>query len=345
MALLTEGHLGVFTSKTAVCLVRYCRDEVVAVIDSKYAGQRLEDVIGIGRGVPLVASVREALAERPDTLVIGVAPTGGRLADAWRQGVLDALRAGVTVVAGLHVDLADDPEFAAAARSSGARIVDVRKSPEDLPIGTMKAADARAFRVLTVGTDSNTGKMVAALELTLAARAAGLDARFVATGQTGIMIAGKGIAIDHVVSDFLAGAVERMVVEDSDADVLFIEGQGSLVHPGFSGVTLGLMHGALPQVMVLVHVVSRDKVRSCPREVRLPSLADMIELSELVMKPIFPSKVVAIALNTVGLADEDARRAVEETERATGLPTGDVIRFGAGPIFDAVKEAYDETAH
>jgi len=344
MLLVTEGHLGTFSSKTAASLIRYCPDEVAGIVDSHFAGQSAGAILGIGDGIPIFANVKDALLARPDTLVIGVAPVGGGLEAAWRALVLDGLRAGLDIIAGLHVALGRDGELAAAA-SSGARIFDVRESPPDIPVATMRAMDVRAFRVLTIGTDCNCGKMVAALELTRAAREAGLDARFIATGQTGIMISGRGIAVDHVVSDFAAGAAERIVLDDGDADIVFVEGQGSIAHPGYSGVTLSLMHGSLPQAMVLVHAAGRKAVRKLPREVRLPALAEMIESSESLMRPIFPSKAVAVALNTFGLSDEDARRAVADAERETGLPAGDVVRFGAGPVWNRVKEAYDEASH
>jgi uncharacterized NAD-dependent epimerase/dehydratase family protein len=345
MLLLTEGHLGIFSSKTAASLIRYCPDEVAGVVDSHFAGRCAGEILGIGDGVPIFANVKDALLARPDTLVIGVAPVGGGLEPAWRAIVLDALRAGLNIVAGLHVALGSDGELAAAAKASGVRIFDVRESPPDIPVATMRATEVRAFRVLTIGTDCNSGKMVAALELTRAAREAGLDARFIATGQTGIMISGKGIAIDHVVSDFTAGAAERIVLDDGDADIVFIEGQGSIVHPGYSGVTLSLMHGSLPHAMVLVHAAGRRVVRKFPREVKLPTLSEMIESSESLMRPIFPSRVVAVALNTLGLSDEDARRALVDAERETGLPAGDVIRNGCGPVWNRVKEAYDEASH
>lgn len=345
MLLLTEGFLGVLSAKTAVSLVRFCREEVVGIIDSNHAGKDLSEVIGFGEGVPIFATVGEARATGADTLVIGVAPVGGALLGPWRKAVVDSLSAGLNIVAGLHDALADDAELSALAEKSGATISDVRMAPGGLPVSTMRAQDVRAFRVLTVGTDCSSGKMVTSLLLTAAASEAGLDARFVATGQTGIMIAGSGTAVDHVISDFTAGAAEELVVANGDSDIVFIEGQGSLIHPGYSGVTLSLMHGSLPHAMVLGHVAGHTFIHKYPRHVPLLPLGEMVDLYETVMRPVFPSKVVAITVNTMELAEEDARRALDAASDETGLVASDPVRFGVGPVFDAVKELYDENAN
>jgi len=345
MLLLTGGLLGVFTSKTATSLVRYCGDEVVGIIDSKHAGGRTEEIIGCGAGIPIFATAAEAMNKvSANMIVVGVAPVGGGLAAQWRADIVEALEAGLDLLAGLHVMLGEDAELAAVARASGARIFDVRKPPGGLPVAQMHALEAPAFRVLTVGTDCSSGKMVTALELARMGGEAGLDARFVATGQTGIMIAGRGIAVDRVISDFTAGAAERLVLEDADADMLFVEGQGSLAHPGYSGVTLSLLHGSAPHALVMCHVATRAAVRNFAREVSLLSLPEMIALCEHAAGPVYPSRVAGIALNTFGMAETDARRAVEKAEDETGLPATDVVRFGAGPLFDAVKEMYDEVS-
>jgi len=343
MLLLTHGKLGLYTSKTAVCLLRYCPGEVVGVLDEASAGARLEEVVGCGEGVPVFGDVKEAFAEcAPTTLVIGVAPQGGRLPEGWRSDILAALRSGVHVLSGLHTMLEEDGELREAAEASGARIFDVRRPPGDLPVAQMRAAQTRAFRVLTIGTDCDSGKMATAWELARYGRQRGLDARFVATGQTGIMIRGRGIAIDRVICDFAAGAAEELVLADADADVIFIEGQGSLVHPGYSGVTLSLMHGSCPQRMVLCHAAGRRSVIHYEREVGLPGLPEMRDLCEEFSGAVFPSRVAAVSLNTFGMEEEAARRAVDEAAEATGLPASDPVRFGPGPIFDALLEGRDE---
>jgi uncharacterized NAD-dependent epimerase/dehydratase family protein len=193
-----------------------------------------------------------------------------------------------------------------------------------------------AARLLVVGSDCNLGKMVTALELAQALQARGRRARFIPTGQTGILLAGYGIAIDRVISDFVPGAVEKMLLESPGYEALVIEGQGSLIEPSYSGVTLGLMHGSAPSGMVLCHQPSRRSLIHHP-EVPIPPLAELIDLHERVMAPVHPSKVVAVALNCVDLSDAQARQAVARAEAETGLPATDVIRFGPGPLADAVE--------
>jgi uncharacterized NAD-dependent epimerase/dehydratase family protein len=196
--------------------------------------------------------------------------------------------------------------------------------------------------VLTVGSDCAIGKKTVAVELEREARRRGLKSVFVPTGQTGIAIAGWGIAVDAVVSDFLAGAAERLVVEGAarGGKLLFVEGQGSLVHPAYSGVTLGLVHGAVPHAYVLCHKAGATVVEGYPDH-PLPELPDLVALYERSSLPARPATVAAIALNTADLSEEDARRAVDETRAETGLPADDPVRFGAGPLLEAVLERLD----
>jgi uncharacterized NAD-dependent epimerase/dehydratase family protein len=190
--------------------------------------------------------------------------------------------------------------------------------------------------VLTVGSDCAIGKKTVAIELDEEARRRGLRSVFVPTGQTGIMIAGWGIAVDAVVSDFLAGAAERLVVEGaSRGDLLWVEGQGSLVHPQFSGVTLGLYHGSAPHLLVLCHMAGETEIEGCPGHA-IPSLTELVELHERTALPARPARVAAIALNTVRLGEKEALAAIAEAERETGLPADDPVRFGPAPLLDAV---------
>ena len=232
--------------------------------------------------------------------------------------------------------LNDDPELAAMAAQHGVTLHDVRRPPDDIPIGRNLARALPVKRVLCVGTDCNTGKMVAAFELAEALRRRGRDARFIATGQTGIMLSGYGIAIDRVISDFVPGAVELMLRENQDAEVALIEGQGSLIEPAYSGVTLGLIHGSAPDAMILVHHATRTTLIH-HHAVPIPPLAELIELHERVTRPLYPSKVVGIALNTVGLDDNGARAAIERVEADVGLPATDCVRFGPDRLADVIE--------
>ncbi|MBI4551421.1 MAG: DUF1611 domain-containing protein, partial [Candidatus Latescibacteria bacterium] len=326
---------GTFSSKTAASLIRYKPNEVVAVLDSTHAGERVEEIIEVGQGIPIVGTLQDALPYQPTALVIGIAPPGGVLPVEWRTVIIQAIRNGLEIVNGLHTFLTDDQELVGLAEAHGAKLWDVRRPPDDLDIGRNRVQELQVVRVLTVGADSSIGKMVAAIEIAKAAQAVGWDAEFVATGQTGIMIAGSGIAIDTVVSDFISGAVERLVMERRNRELLIIEGQGTIIHPSYSGVALGLLHGAAPQALVLCHQPGRDFLRR--HTIRIPPLAEIIHLHEMIARPIFPTEVIAIALNCAGMPVAEARRTVDAVHRETGLPTTDCVKFGCESIVAALE--------
>jgi uncharacterized NAD-dependent epimerase/dehydratase family protein len=328
--ILAEGHShDPHYGKTMRGIVRYRRDEAVAILDSKRPGEEYE-------GVPIVGSVADALPYEPDTALVGVAVAGGRLGPEWRALLRDAIGAGLDVEAGMHEFLAEDPELAPLARERGVELRDIRRPPDGLSVPTGANLEHGAAVVLTVGSDCAVGKKTMALELDREARSRGVRSVFVPTGQTGIMIAGWGIAVDAVVADFLAGAAERLVVEGARrGDLLWVEGQGALLHPQFSGVTLGLYHGSAPHVLVLCHVAGQTEIEGCPGH-PLPPLAELVRLYEAVSLPARPAAVAAIALNTSLLDEDAARAAVEDAERETGLVADDPVRFGAARLVDAV---------
>lgn len=334
LLLLTEGRLGVFTSKTAAVLLRYRAPDIVALVDAAAAGRRVADVIPWAPDVPILPTVEAAQPLHPDALFIGIAPVGGALPLEMRAHVSAALALGIDVVSGLHTFLQDDGELARIAVQNGARIHDLRRPPGERCVACGRARSTRARRVLTVGTDCNVGKMVAALELTAAAQRRGLRARFVATGQTGIMVAGDGVAIDACVSDFAAGAVEQLVLANGDADVCFVEGQGSLGHPGFSPVTLALLHGACPDALVLVHEVGRTRYKAPPHD-PLPPLPRLIAAYEETAALLHPARVVGVAINAAGQDPTAAARARREIEQELDLPVADVLRDGADTLLGA----------
>lgn len=331
--ILTEGELGTFTAKTAVSVMRYRPRDVAAVLDSRWTGRTAREAVGVPCDASVVASLEAALPHRPTALLIGIAPAGGQLPSAWRATVRAALEAGLDVVSGLHVFLGDDPELSALAAERGRRLVDLRRPPEGQPIAHARARETRALRVLTVGSDCNVGKMVTALELAASARAAGRDVRFVATGQTGMLIAGGGITIDRVPGDFMAGFVEQMVVDAGEADVVIVEGQGSLIHPAYSGVTAALLHGALPDAMLLCHVPARDRIRN--QDVPIPPLRELVMLYEGFLRPLHLGRIVGIAINGAGMSDAEVEDAIAAAERETGLPAADPVRQGAGRLWEA----------
>jgi uncharacterized NAD-dependent epimerase/dehydratase family protein len=336
LLVLTEGSLNIYDAKMAVAVIRYHPEEVAAVLDSTRAGQSLETIIGIGRGIPIVATVAAGLAYKPTGLLIGIAPAGGALPDSWRATIREAIQAGLDIISGLHVFLSEDAEFASLAERRAVTIWDVRRVPADTPVAGLRAASVSLLRVLTVGSDCCSGKMVTAIELTKGARWRGWDAEFVATGQIGIVVSGAGLVIDRVIADFCAGAAEQLVLERRERQVLFLEGQGSLIHPSYSGVTLSLLHGSAPQALILCHEPGRKVVQE--HTVPIPPLRELIELYECVAEPVYPSRVVGLSLMCVGLPEAEAQKAVAQAQEETGLPATDPVRFGVEPLLDRLKE-------
>jgi uncharacterized NAD-dependent epimerase/dehydratase family protein len=339
--ILADGDFGPMTSKTANSVIRYLPERTVGVLDRRLAGKTAQDVLGFGGGIPVVGSMREGLALRPSAVLVGIAPQGGRLPEEWRNWLAEALDGGCDLWSGLHTFLGDDPLLAAKARGAGRRILDLRRPPADLPIASGAAKTVEPYVVLTVGTDCNVGKMTAQLQLARELNAGGLRTRFVPTGQTGIMIEGWGIAVDAVISDFVAGAAEQLVLQGAeDADVVLVEGQGSINHPGYSAVTLGLLHGSCPDALILCHQSSREYLGDYREAawLRIPPLSEYIRLYEAIGSAVHPTRVIGISLNTYDLSDEAARRACEAATRETGLPATDPVRFDASPLLEAVRK-------
>jgi len=329
--ILAEGYSGdPHHGKTARGLLRYSPNPVVAILDSTRAGET-------EGGTPVVGSVNEALCFNPTTAIVGVATTGGRFPPAWRELLKSCIAKGLDVESGLHEFIGEDPELAELARRHGVQLRDLRKPPEGLNVPTGENLRLGAKVVLTVGSDCAIGKKTVAVELDLEARRRGLKSVFVPTGQTGIAIAGWGIAIDAVVADFVAGAAERLVVDGArrGGELLFVEGQGSLVHPAYAGVTLGLVHGSAPHAFVLCHMAGAQEIDGWSGH-PIPPLAELVELHERISLPARKARVAAIALNTRSLDEEEARQAIAEAEEETGLPADDPVRFGAGKLLDAV---------
>jgi uncharacterized NAD-dependent epimerase/dehydratase family protein len=335
VVLLAPGDFSTFGAKTAVCYLRYRGEDVVAVVDQTQSGRTTKEILGFGEDIPVVADMEEALAFVPEVAVVGVAPRGGRLTDTLRLLILRCAEAQIDVVSGLHDLLVDEPAIMRASRQSGARLWDVRAVPGDQVVATGQGCRTGAKSVLVMGSDCNVGKMTATVELYRAAKNRGVDAAWAATGQTGMMLRERGIAVDRVIADFIGGAAEELVnVEGKNHDLLFVEGQGSLVHPGYAGVTLGLMFGVMPDCAVMVHAPSREMIGDSA--FAMPPLSRLIDVYEAAMEPLKESPVVALALNTAGYATEAARDIIEHARQETGLPAGDPVRFGAGVILEAV---------
>jgi D-glutamate N-acetyltransferase len=328
----TDRHYG----KTAHGVLRYRRDDVVAILDSTRAPGDSED------GVPVVGSVDEALRFNPNTALVGVATQGGRFPPAWIDLLERCIAKRLDVENGLHVFLADDPELKELAARNNVELRDLRRPPADLSTATGANLAVPATIVLTVGSDCAIGKMTVSLELDLEARRRGIRSVFVPTGQTGIAIAGWGIAVDAVVADFIAGAAERLVIEGAErgGEVLWVEGQGAILHPVYSGVTLGLYHGSVPHLLVLCHEAGHTEIEGAgggPHSI--PPLGELVELHERLALPARPARVGAIALNTRRLDEEEARQAIAVAAAETGLPADDPARFGSARLVTALLEA------
>ncbi len=334
--LLHNGILGP-KGKTGLTMLRYSRKNIVAVIDRECAGRQLKECAGIDREVPVVGSLQEALNYRPDVLVIGAAPSGGLLPPDWMQEVKSALKCGMSLVNGLHTRLSKAPELMACLRD-GQWIWDVRSEPEGLGVARGDAAGLSCLRVLTVGTDMAIGKKCAAIEMNELALRRGLRSRFLATGQSGIMISGEGVPIDSVRIDYAASAIEQMVLRaGKESDILFLEGQGSILHPG-SSATLPLIRGMQPTHLILVHRAGQSSLFGFPDK-KIPPLTKVARLYEEVAGAagvLCPSKVAAIALNTFGLTETHASEIIAEIGAETGLPCTDPVRCGAKALLDSV---------
>jgi uncharacterized NAD-dependent epimerase/dehydratase family protein len=335
--LLANGMFSPLWAKTAVCFLMYRAGDVAAVLDREQAGETASGAVGFGGDVPVVGTVEEGLALGAEIAIVGTAPMGGRFEGEVRNEVLTCLRAGVDVVSGLHQFLKDDLECRVAKAASGAKVWDVREVTGPFPVSTGDGCTTGAKSVLVVGSDCNVGKMTVAVELCRAAVDAGVNASWAATGQTGMILRERGICIDRVISDFVGGATEELVNAEAEGkDLVFVEGQGAIVHPGYAGVSVGMLYGAMPDCMVLAHVAGRDKLKRFDTPI-LP-LAELVDLHQRLLAPFKDSPVVGITLNTAGLGEAAARAEIERVRNDVGLPVTDVVRFGCGPVLEAVLD-------
>jgi uncharacterized NAD-dependent epimerase/dehydratase family protein len=320
-------------AKTAHGVIRYSNDKTVAVVDPTCAGRTVRDVVPyLDCSAPIVPSVADALRYKPSSLLIGTAPKGGKLPAEWRAEVLTAIGAGLEIVSGLHDLLSEDPAFAAAARKRGVNLWDVRKPPE-VPLFSGAAYDVQAPVLLAVGNDCAVGKMTVMLELAQASRG---SAEFVPTGQTGIMIAGWGIAVDRVIADFAPGASEQLVLEAAkrDPEYILVEGQGAINHPAYAPVTVALLFGCAPDALLLVADVKRTRmdVYGTP----ILSYGELIRIHEELCATVKPAAVVGIALNTFGLNAQQAQAEISRAREETALPVDDVVRNGPNELWSAI---------
>jgi D-glutamate N-acetyltransferase len=332
IVVLTDGHTDSHTAKTAISVIRYRPQEVVAMLDKQSAGKTCQEVVGTGGAIPVVATLADAPGA--DTLLIGIAPPGGKIPLPWRPIVLEAIARGMNIVSGLHDLLKDDAEFVAAATKHGVELVDVRDNNER-DVANREGVREQCLRIHTIANDCSCGKMIAAIEVVEGLKRRGKDAKFVATGQTGIMVEGDGCPVDRVIADFVSGAAEKLVLANQSHEVMVIEGQGSLFHPRYSCVTLGLLHGTMPDGLIACYEMGRTKVQGM-EQVDLPSLERVIEVYEMSAGVMHPCRVIGVAVNGRAFTDEQVEAECEEVTRRTGLPACDVYRHGADKLVEAV---------
>ena len=339
--IFSEGQFGTPASKTGNSVVRYSAGQVAAVLDSQHAGKRVQDVLGFGGDIPIVANVDEGIALGADSLLVGIATHGSGLPGNLLSAVHRAIDRGLAIWNGLHIFVGDNPSLAALARERGVKLHDVRRPPAELPVGTGRVREIDSTVVLAVGTDANIGKMTVMLQLRTALNAAGARSAFAPTGQTGIFIEGWGLCVDAVIADFIAGAAEEVTLQASrSADIVLVEGQGSILHPGYSGVSLGLLHGSLPHALIACHQPSRKTFRH-NAWLPIPPLKDVIQLHESIAAPLRPARTIGVSLNTSDLSDAEARATIDRVANETGLPTTDPVRYDTKPLVDAVL-AFDK---
>lgn len=333
LALYMEGAFSQQTGKLGLGLLRYSENPIVALVDSENAGGDIRSLAGIERHCPIVRTAGEAAALGAEVLILGIAPPGGLIPESWWPALDEAVLLKMSLVNGLHDKLASrysdlkPPQF----------IWDVRTEPPGIGVGTAAARSLPNRRVLMVGTDMSVGKMTTALELTKEGNRRGIGSAFVATGQTGMIIAGSGVPLDAVRLDYASGAIEAEVMKHSGSELVFVEGQGSLLHPG-SSATLPLMRGSCPTHLILCHRAGMTHLAKVPW-VAVPPLNQVAQLFEGVASALgtFPAaKVVGIALNTGHLTEQGASEAIDQIEQETQLPVSDPVRNGAARLLDTV---------
>ncbi len=333
IVILTDGYVEPNVAKTAICLLRYRAEEVVAVLNRPSAGKSCREVFGTGGEIPCVGSLADA--SEANTLVIGIAPPGGKIPSQWRPVILEAIARKMTVVSGLHDFLNDDHEFRRAAVEHGVELVDLRDNKEQEVANREGIRDA-CLRIHTIANDCCCGKMVAAVEVAQGLKRKDVDAVFVATGQTGMLVAGDGCPIDRVISDFVSGAAEKLVLANQHHDVMVVEGQGSLFHPRYSCVTLGLLHGVMPDGLILCYTMGRRNVFGMEK-VPLVPLERVVAFYESAASIMHPSRVIGVAVNGRGYTDEAVMDECRDVSNRLGLPACDVLRHGPDLLVEAIK--------
>ena len=331
VALYMEGYIHTEYVKMGLGVMRYLQNPIVGIIDSNHAGRNINQEYTIDRDIPIYKKLDQVIDQGAEVLILGIAPSGGKIPDTWNSVIQDALDSGLSIINGLHDSLG--PSFSDHIQNPTQWIWDVRVPQFTPKIASGRAAKLTNKRLLMIGTDMACGKMTAGLEIYRWAQNNQIDTAFVATGQIGITLMGSGIPLDALKVDHACGAVEQMVVNNSERSLVVVEGQGSLLHPG-SAATLPLMRGTCPTHMILCHRADKTTLRN-PESIKIPDLRDFITLNESlasVAGTYGNPKVVGIALNTVNLPEKEAKKHIINLESEFKIPVTDVLRFGVEKI-------------
>ena len=322
-------------NKTGNMLIRYRPDEVVAVIDREKVGSNCEQEIGVGGDTPVLANFNDSLPFKPNTLVIGNATQGGFITDEYRKEIANAINAGCDVISGMHQFLNDDEDLRSKAEERGVQLIDLRMPPNPPHFPTGSWQKRKIPVLLIVGTDCDTGKMTTAWELSKRLKNRGRRVEFIGTGQTGILQSGSGVPIDAVKADFMAGEIEYLIDNvPNDTELVIVEGQGALTNQFYAGVTLGLMHGAMPDYMLMTHDPTRDlDVTDFP----MTTMKHVMDLHLDLMKSFKQSRFIGINLLTFAFDNEKALKIIEDSHKEFNMETTDLIRFGDKGLLDAIE--------
>ncbi|MCX8011349.1 MAG: DUF1611 domain-containing protein [Ignavibacteria bacterium] len=337
MIILTEGYTNPHVAKTARNLIYYKPEEVLAIFDRENAGKNSDELLGVGN-VPIIDSLDKC--NEANTLLIGVATPGGKIPPSYKQIIIEAIKRKLNIICGLHECISDDSELKSYAQQYNVQLIDVRKNNEH-DVVNRKGINENCLRVLTVGNDCSLGKMIASLEINIELQKRGYDSKFVATGQTGILIEGDGIPIDAVVGDYINGSAEKLVLQNQHHQILMIEGQGSLVHPRYSSVTLGLLHGCIPHGLIMCYEMGREYIHGMDN-IKIPPMEKVLELYQISADVMFPTKIIGFAINGRKFSKEEVDKERERIKQKFGLPACDVIKHGADELVDAVLKLRGE---
>ena len=341
MVLLAEGRLSSIGLRMVIAALLYVPDRIIAVIDSTKERQTAQEGIGFGGDTPIVHSLEEAMEYEPDSILIGITPLGGRIPDTWREIIVNAMDTGLHVVSGLQQILMKDELIRAKSAEKGVQVYDLKTVPHSHLIRAQGSWQLRAAKtILTVGTDANTGKMTAAIRIYEELKARGKKVALIGTGPTGILISGRGVTVESIGADFVTGAIEYEIDKaiNEGYDHIVVEGQGAITHCGNSPVSLGILHGTMPDAMILCHHAAREKDIY---GLKLPTVAQSIALHEHIMAPFKASKVVGIALNTMDLGKDEVAKLTETLQSELQLNAIDPMRHSAKLLVDDLERYYE----